>query len=176
MARYRDMNVTAQTGLVAFAGFEAETWGDKGQYHTRITMNSAFADIPGGANLAVGKKMFDFPAGEIFVERSSMSVALKYTDVAVTADTPDLGIGTTIASGVVAVLGGTAAFENIITGQTMNDCNGTVETISVDTPLVIAAADSHSVHVNVADGWAASGDPGLLVSGTLDIFWQRIAG
>ena len=176
MARYRDMNITAQTGLVAFAGFEAETWGDKGQYHTRITVNSAFPDIAGGANLAVGKKMFDYPAGEIFVERSSYALALNETQDNVVADTPDLGIGTTIASGVVAVLGGTAAFENIITGQTMADCNGTVKTASVDTPLVIATADSHSVFLNVADGWAASGDDGLLVSGTVDIFWQRIAG
>ena len=176
MARYRDMDVTQQSGIVTFAGFSAETWGDKGQYHTRITLNSAFADIPGGANLAVGKKMFDFPAGEIFVERSSMSVALQYTDVAVTADTPDVGVGTLIGSGVQAVLSGVGATaENIITGQTMADCNGTVKTASVDTPLVIAAADSHSVHINAADGWAASGDPGLLVSGTFDVFWQRVA-
>jgi hypothetical protein len=175
MARYRDMNITSHVGLTAFEGFTLETWGDKGQYHTRVTCNSAFPDIPGGANLAVGKKAFDFPAGEIIVERSSMALALKYTDVAVTADTPDLGIGTTIGSGVVAVLGGTAAFENIITGQTMNDCNGTVERVTVDTPLVIATADSHSVFVNVADGWAADGDPGLLLNGTFDIFWQKVS-
>lgn len=175
MARYREMNVTQSAGLIPQPGFELMTWGDRGGYRTRVTCNSAFPDIPGGANLAVGKQAFDFPAGEIIVERSSMALALKYTDVAVTADTPDLGIGTTIASGVVAVLGGTAAFENIITGQTMNDCNGTVERITVDTPLVILTADSHSVFVNAADGWAANGDPGLLITGTFDIFWQRVS-
>lgn len=175
MARYRDMNVNSQAGIDAFAGFSAETWGDKGNYHTRITINSALPDIPGGANLAVGKKMFDFPAGEIFVERSSMSVALKASQANVVADTPDVGIGTTIGAGVVAVLGGTAAFENLITGQTAADVNGAVTTASVDTPLVIATAASHSVFFNVADGWAASGDDGILISGTLDIFWQKVA-
>lgn len=103
-----------------------------------------------------------------------MSIALKQTQGNVTADTPDLGIGTTIASGSVAVLGGTAAFENILTGQTVDDCNGTAEVETVDTPLVIGTADSHSAFLNVADGWAASGDAALAISGTVDIFWQRV--
>lgn len=175
MARYRDMNISAHVGIIPQEGFTLETWGDKGSYHTRVTINSALPDIAGGADLAVGKKMFDFPAGAIFVQRSSMAVALKQTDGAVTADTPDVGIGTTIGSGVVAVLGGTAGFENIITGQTMNDCNGTVENASVDTQLVILSGDSHSVYLNAADGWAATGDDGILLSGTVDIFWQKVA-
>lgn len=175
MARYRDMNVSAHAGLLPQSGFDLQTWGDKGGYHTRVTINSALPDIAGGADLAVGKKMFDFPAGAIFVQRTSMAVALKHTDTAVAADTPDVGIGTTIASGAVAVLGGTAGFENILTGQTQNDCNGTVETKSVDTQLVIESADSHSVYLNAADGWAATGDDGILISGTVDIFWQKVA-
>jgi D-lyxose ketol-isomerase len=72
----------------------------------------------------------------------------------------------------VAVLGGTAAFENVLTGQTFTDCDGTAEDVTVGTQLVIAPGDSHSLHLNVADGWAASGDAGAVVSGQIVIQWR----
>lgn len=89
-----------------------------------------------------------------------------------TADTPDLGLGTTIASGAIAVLGGTAAFENIMTGQTMNDCNGTVEELALSTALLIPASGSHDVFLNVADGWAEDGDAGIVVRGKVVLLWS----
>lgn len=172
MARQNQMLRDDQSGITAHSGFSTETWGTPEGYRTRVTCNTAFPDIAGGADLAVGKKAVSLPAGKRLINGSSIDLALKHTQTHVSADTPDLGLGTTIASGAVAVLGGTAAFENILTGQTMNDCNGTVESTQVTTQLVIAAADSHDIYVNVADGWAASGDDALALSGTFEFWWR----
>ena len=90
------------------------------------------------------------------------------------ADTPDVGLGTVIASGVVSVLSGTATFENIMTGQTFNDCNGTAEvktTVATSSPfaLVVETADAHTVYLNVADTWAGADD--ITGTGTIIIDW-----
>jgi len=98
-------------------------------------------------------------------------VAITQTEGNITADTPDVGLGTTIASGAVAVLGGTAAFENVLTGQTFTDCDGTAEDATVGTQLVVEPGDSHALYLNVADGWAADGDAGAVVSGQVVVNW-----
>ena len=102
-----------------------------------------------------------------------MSVAITQTEGNITADTPDVGIGTTIGSGVVAVLGGTAAFENIITGQTAADCDGTatVKTIGGQL-LVVETGDNHTIYLNVADGWAADGDAAAILTGRVVLNWS----
>ncbi len=150
--------------------------GDANNHVTVLTVQSSLPAIAGGADLAVGKLLYTFPAGEIIVRGAYMSVAITQTQGNITADTPDIGLGTTIGSGVVAVLGGTAAFENILTGQTAADCNGTATVKTVDAALVIAAADNHTVYLNVADGWAASGDTGALISGKVVLDWTYISG
>lgn len=149
--------------------------GDKSRHTTILTVQTTLPAIAGGANLGVGKLLYTFPAGPIIVHGAYMSLAITQTEGNITADTPDGGLGTTIASGVVAVLGGTAAFENIITGQTFNDCNGTAEVKTVaDQVLVIEAAGDHTVYFNVADGWAASGDAGALLNGTVTLVWSKL--
>lgn len=146
-----------------------------GSFHkTTLTISSVLPAIAGGAALAVGKALYTLPAGALQVTGSYMSVALDELDGNITADTPDVGLGTTIASGVVSVLGGTAAFENILTGQTAADCNGTATVANVATNLAIAAADSHVVYLNVADTWAAGGEAACPVYGTVVITWTEL--
>lgn len=172
MALYRDMPVK---GLISCAsGVTEVTKGTAGGYSTKLEVDAAFPAIAGGAALAVGKQAFTFPAGRIVVHATGYSLALQQTEDNVTDDTPDLGIGTTIASGAVAVLGGTAAFENMLTGQTVDDCDGTVETVLLGTQLIIEAEDSHDVYLNVADTWAASGDAALGVAGDVVIHWALL--
>lgn len=156
-------------------GVRAETFGS-GVYRTVIDLEGlTLPTIAGGANLAVGRKIFTFPAGTCKVLGSSLKgLTLQETDGNVTADTPDVGLGTTIASGAVAVLGGTAAFENIHTGQTAADVNGTALNNAVSTTLAIQVGDSHDVFLNVADGWAASGDAGIIVGGRVVIIWAEL--
>ena len=103
------------------------------------------------------------------------NVALTALDGNIDADTPDGGLGTTIAVGAVVVLGGTAAFENVLTGQTFDNCTGTAEVESVATNLAIQAADSHVLFFNVADGWAASGEAACPIGGTVTVLWTQLA-
>lgn len=173
MARVIDMPRGASLNLGNGSGVTSFTEGE-GIYRTLMTVSSTLPAIAGGANLAVGKALLTFPPGVIRVIGCYMSLAITKTQGNITADTPDIGIGTTIGSGAVAVLGGTAAFENILTGQTAADCDGAATVAHVATDLLIAAADSHIVYCNVADGWAASGDAAALLTGTVGILWTKM--
>lgn len=173
MARYRNMPVTENVGTPA-TGVTAETFGFGDRFRTVLTVSKDFGAIAGGANLGLGVLLFTFPAGDIMVEASKLNIALQQTEDNVTADTPDIGLGTTVASGAVAVLGGTAAFENIHTGQTAADCDGTATVNTLGTQLVIEAADSHAVYLNIADGWAAGGDAALGASGEVVLIWTLV--
>jgi len=161
-------------------GVSVEEFGDGFDHRTVITLtNVAIPAITGGAAQAVGNPLIDLPAGECIITSAYMSVGIQQADGNITADTPDVGIGTTTATGAVSVLGGTAAFENIITGQTAADCDGTptvkTATPTAGTPLIIAAGDSHSICINAADTWAASGDANATFSGTIVINWKFLA-
>ena len=148
-----------------------------GSFHkTTITLGGALGAITGGASLGVGRLIYTFPAGIIRVNTVFFNaVVLQQTEGNVTADTPDVGLGTTIASGAVAVLSGTGAFENILTGQTFTDCDGTAERVGAVSTLLLDAAADHTVHLNVADGWAASGDAALGFTGDVVITWEFLS-
>ena len=157
-------------------GFTALEEGE-GDYHkTTLTVSTVFGAIAGGAALGLGILAYTLPAGEIIVESAYASIALAQLDGNITADTPEVGLGTVIASTAVAVLSGTATFENILTGQVAADCNGTatVKTVS-DQVLVIATAGAHTVYLNIADTWAASGEAACPVTGTITIVWRKMA-
>src|SRR3990167_5303383 len=157
-----DANKRLQTAAsVGAAGTDqtAVEYGDGRLHQTVITVGGALPDIAGGADLAVGKLLYTFPAGAVIVESAYMSVGITQTQGFINADTPDVGLGTVIASGVVAVLGGTGTFENILTGQTAANCTGTatVKTAlpTAGVPFIIEAADDRTLYLNVADGGAA---------------------
>ena len=153
-----------------------EEYGDGNYHKTVLTLAGAFGAIAGGANLGVGRLVYTFPAGVIRILTATMNgLALQQTQGNVTADTPELGLGTVIASGAVAVLSGTATFEDILTGQVMGDCDGTAKLAAVGNTLTILAAAAHTVHLNVADGWAASGDAALGFAGEVVITWEFLS-
>ena len=161
---------TSNVGTVA-TGSTAVHYGDGINMRAVITVDTTLPAIAGGAALAVGKLLYTLPAGAVLVNDAYMSIAITQTDGNIDADTPDVGIGTVIASGVVSVLGGTATFENIITGQTAADCDGTatVKTTAptAGTKFAVETGDVHTLYLNVADTWAASGDAGALLTGTV---------
>jgi hypothetical protein len=81
----------------------------------------------------------------------------------------------------VATLDGTGTFENIIIGQTAANASGTatVKTAlpTAGVPFIIAAGDAHTLHFNVADGWAndTSGDLTADIAGTVVVVWHFLA-
>ena len=159
----------------AGTGFTATEYGDGTHHKTVLAVDYTLPAIAGGANLAVGRLAYTWPAGIINQKAARLSVAITQTQGNITADTPDIGLGTVIASGAVAVLGGTATFENVLTGQTASDCNGTVTEKTLATSLVIEASVAHTLYLNVADGWAASGDAAALITGTITLEWTFLS-
>lgn len=163
---------TADTGVTA------THYGDGKDITTVLTFTSLSYTISGAANEAIGKLVFTFPAGAHVHNYTYMDVALQGGGT-VDADTPDIGIGSVIATGSVAVLGGTAGFEDYITGQTASNCNGTatkktsVATAGALTGISInEAAGVKAVHLNIADGWA--GADTVTASGTIVLKWTKM--
>lgn len=185
LAALRDVtlryNKTATNVGTANTGVTAEEFGDGRHHISVLTISQTDAlTIADNAALADGYLLYTLPAGIAVIEAAYMSVAVTAASTEAQADTPDVGLGTTIATGSVAILGGTAAFENILTGQTAADANGTA-TVKTAIPtagasLVIEAGDDHTVHLNVADTWAddTGGDLSADISGTVILVWKFI--
>lgn len=166
---------TSNVGVVG-TNVTAVEQGSSRQHTTVLTLTSAdLGAIAAMADQAVGAAIYTLPAGAIAVKVAYMSVGLTGA-VGVQGDTPDVGIGTLVGSGANAVLSAVGAgAENIITGQTAADANGTatVRTI-VNQVLAIETGDSHIVYLNAADGWAAASAT-LLATGTVVLEWSFLA-
>lgn len=86
--------------------------------HTKVTL---VADLPitlgaTGAR-AGGVKLLDMPACRAAVQASRIKlVSARLSDPAATSTAGEIGLGTVVGSGAVAVLGGTATFEDILEG------------------------------------------------------------
>jgi len=140
---------TAGTGVTAIE------YGDGRRHITKLTFSALELDPDTAADAeAAGVLIYTLPAGATLVNSASISVGLAGSGAACDADEPDLGLGTVIASGDTAVLSGTGTFEDILSGQTANDCDGTVELKTLSQGLGVEAAGAHTVHLNVADTWA----------------------
>jgi hypothetical protein len=170
MARVKDIPVAV--GVAPGSGCSVVTVGNGALYETIITIDTTLPAIAGGANLGIGRLIATLPDGALIIHGSKIDVAIKQTQGNITADTPVVGLGTVIASGAVALLSGTATFQNIMAGQVATNCNGTPTLKTIGTQLVIEASAAHTVHLNVADGWAASGDTGARLTGTVVLLYS----
>jgi len=169
---------SAKVGAVA-TGVTAVEYGDGMHHVTQLTIAFALPAIAGGAALAVGKLLYTLPPGVQMLHCVTASIAITQTQGFINADTPEVGLGTVIASGAVATLDTTATFENILTGQVAANCTGTatVKTATMTaTPftLVREVGDAKTVFLNVADGWAASGDAAAAVVATVTLVWNTL--
>ena len=138
---------------------------------TRLTFG-ATASLPSvTSTLAVGKLVYTFPAGEIFVDSASMSLALLGTANAL--NVPEVALGTTIGTGASATLATTT--ENLILGATVAGCAGQtyikalIPTANV--PFGILAAAVHTVYFNAACIWTGT-EAATLISGFIVINWR----
>lgn len=166
---------TLNIGTVA-TGSSVVEYGDGYQHTSVITVNTTLPAIAGGAALAVGKLIYTLPAGANVIDISYMSIAITQTQGNINANTPDVGLGTTLASGANALLSAVgAAAENVMTGQTAANCTGTATVNASSTHTDINTANDHTIYLNVAASWAASGDAAALLAGTIIINWQFLA-
>jgi hypothetical protein len=162
-------------------GVKATEEGDGIWHKTTLLVASDVIDaftVGDNAALGVGYELYTFPAGAIVVDSARMSVELVAADAATDDDTPDVGLGTKVASGIVSVLGGTAEFENLITGQTAVDLQAdTILTKSQASQCVIESAEAdRSVFLNLADTWADSTDQtvDLKADSVVTVFWRNV--
>ena len=173
-----DLSMVNSTNVgTAGAGVTAVDVGDGFNHVTTLTLACTPPAGLTAAALGWGNLIYTFPAGEITVDRAYQAPTITAADGNIDADTPDVGLGTVIATGVVSILSGTGTFENLVTGQTATNCTGTatggtfggVPTAAV--PFKIAAAGAHTVHLNWADTWAGTEAATAIVGGTVRIFW-----
>lgn len=144
----------------AGSGVSSQEFGNAYQHTTVLSINkSAAFTLADNAALADGHLIYTFPAGALYVNKAYMALTVTNTEHA--ANTAgELGLGTTIASGAVAVLSSTAGFENILTGLASYNmgtvgiaqdiCNSTAATGG----LPIGSGNPHTVYVNIASTWA----------------------
>jgi hypothetical protein len=169
--------LTNQNNGTVPTGVTATHYGDGVNMTAVLTLTNVALTVGVSANLGVGALVYTLPAGSCLIRDAFMSVTL--SGVTITNDTPDVGLGTVIASGAVDTLDGTATFENIITGQTATDTSvtATVKGLgpTAGAPLEVPTAGAHTVHLNMADGWGANTDAAGLLNGTIVISYIRNA-
>jgi len=141
-----------------------------GIFHvTEITIPSqVILTTTGGENLAAGLLLYTFPAGNINLINAAMHVFLTGT-TAHENDTPEVALGTTIASGAQATLGAVAGTaENILGPVVVSgiEDDGTEGALNISglpgttanqgAGFFFYNGDTATVHLNIADGWAAT--------------------
>lgn len=139
-----------------------------------ITVNQFTTNISADAALAFGQKIGVFPQGFIKIKDVLLDANLS-TPTGLSSTAGEIGLGTVVGSGAVAVLSGTATFEDILTGQTMgNLVAGTPndETASVDTDSILdGSSTAKSVFLNVASTWNQTAAEDVTIDATATIFW-----
>lgn len=157
-------------------GMTVEHHFDGAVHRTRFTFDDVDIGTQGdNANLASGTKIFTFPASlPITVLQSALSGTLLGTGSVLT-DTPEVGLGTTLASGAQATLGAVAATAEDLCGPFVAASinNGAVGGLNAASGIKkIAAGGTKTVHFNIADGWAdvtAAAD--VKFTGFVELVW-----
>jgi len=168
---------TSNVGAVN-TGVTAVEYGDGYNHTTVLTVSQVDAlTVADNAALADGYLLYTLPAGACVINSAYMTMAVTLAED--TTATADVGLGTTVGSGANATLNAVgAAAENILTGQTSADCNGTatVKTVA-DQVLVIESGGDHTVYFNVADTWADTAGVDLTgdIAGTVVLNWSFMA-
>jgi len=168
-------------GAVGAATVVAAEYGDS-IHHTTVLTATAFNGGTSGdaAAKAVGSLLYTFPAGIVVVESAQLVAFATTAAMTPTTDTPEIGLGTTQASGVTATLGAVASTaEDIFEGTAIADVGGTAFSGSkyptAAVPLVIPAASVHTVYLNYAATWAdVDAAAPLLGTGVVVLNWRKL--
>ena len=157
-------------------------YGDGRDITTVLTLTNFVGGTLAGAAaaLGVGNIVYSFPASpsqhlELVYAFSNLTAT-----AAGTATTGVVGLGSVIASGAVAVLSGTATFQNRVTAQaiTTGPTGGTAiaaltgATAGIGTGISLnVAANVKNVFLNTAATWAADNTGSLLYNGQIILKW-----
>ena len=174
---------TASVGAKpAVSTIVVEEYGDGAHHITKLTLTDFVIGALAGAaaDLAVGNKIYTFPAGVHLEGASYIDLSLKAAGTAVNTDT---GLGSVVATGAVSILSGTGTFEDRHTGQTIATAaaGGTAvkslknTTAGVQTGIALnVAASVKDVFLNSAGTWNADNTGNLTATGVIVLVWETI--
>lgn len=147
--------------------------GDADVHLTTLTIDEfTLPAVAAAGSQGNGALLYTLPAGAQIVEHCRFNVGVFASNGQAAADTPDVGIGSVIATGAITVLSSTATFEDIMTGQTLT-ANGTVGTaISAGSDFTTDTGGSKAIYLNYADSWANGTN--LHANGTVVIPWVHL--
>lgn len=150
----------------------------------RIKVNEFKRNLAADADLAFGQKIYSFPQGAFIPVGARYEITLTAADglgMAVAADDGEMALGTTIASGAVDELGGTAAFEDLVaapialTALTKSGIDVNTENHFSKGSLALfdGTATAKDVHLNFAGTWDFTASTGteLKCSGYVTLFY-----
>lgn len=169
---------SSPVGTVSF-----QEYGDGRDFTTVCTLTNFIVGTLAGAAaaLGVGNIVYAYPAGQHLELVSSLSaIVLTAAGTAVATDT---GLGSVIATGVIALLSGTTTFEDRLTGQTINTAAGGGAAVSALTAATAGigagislnvAASVKNIFLNSAGTWNANNTGNLTASGTIVLKWTRM--
>lgn len=146
--------------------------------HIRIpTAFPIVSNVSTGANLGGGTRLFTFPdaiipLGAMITGRVSLSAPTA------TYSAGEIGLGTVVASGIITGLGGTATFENILTGNAM-PAIAAGESVPLNVaagPVALAGTlgAPASVFLNIASAALGTAAADVLFTGDISI-WGIVA-
>lgn len=171
-------------GVQGASTLSVKEFGDGKHIITEITLTDFVVGALAGAaaDLAVGSLLYEHPTGQHLKIASALS-ALSLT-AAGTAVNTDLGLGSVVATGAVAVLSGTATFEDVLTGQTVATAAAGGAAVSVianptagvQTGIALNGTTSEkSLYLNAAGTWNADNTGNLTASGKIILIWDHIS-
>jgi len=165
-----------------------EQWSVDGiRYRTRIRVNSLRKAIASDAALGFGEWVASFPKG-VIRPVGALVVLNSLCPEGLSATAGEVGLGTTIASGAVATLGGTVAFENLMEGTTISNHvaatpltsrkqNDSVVrgTQGATAPaLVDGSSSAAKIHLNLASTWNQTAAESVSFGGIILLDWEFV--
>ena len=175
----KTFTLPVETGanLGVSAATSVKEYGDGFNHVTVLTATAlALPDIADNAAKAVGDLIYTLPAGAIILEAVYANIIVAPAGAENDAVSADVGVGSTIATGAVAVLDGTLGFEDMLTGfaVTTDDATASVsaQQSTAGGPMFVASGDDHTVHVNVAATWLSSAAQTCTYTGTVVLIWK----
>lgn len=175
-----EVHPRVEPGTEGGATITAVTNGDGRNFTTQLTLTATPITIGDNAALAVGVLVYTLPAGAQVIDYCRISCGLTAADAAYAADTPEIGLGTTLAAGPNATLTAAGATtENLIEGTAIADCTGTayVETTipTAAVPFVTELLGAKTLYLNFADTWANGASQAATITGTITIKWTQMS-
>lgn len=165
----------------AASGVTATEYGDGKNHFTKLTFSNfslGTLDLGTGNNGTLGTTIYTFPTGTIAVidtVRLDGYLSTTSTNGGYLADTPDVGIGLSAATGAKALLSQVTNGENILTGQTFNDVNSTVEQVTVPgTDFILDNNSERVFYLNAADKFnAGANGANMRFTGDIILKWTH---